>query len=69
VQLIHVQSELKQMHVENKRLRDMVNQMNKNYNGLKMHLATLMQIRNAKTEKDLEVVFTKENPSLNLYLF
>lgn len=60
MQLIHVQAELKQMHVENKRLRDMLNKMNNNYNGLKMHLATLMQIRNAKTEKDHEVVLLRK---------
>lgn len=76
VQLIHVQAELNQMHVENERLRDGINQVNNNYNDLKMHLATLLtsqhrQIRNGKNDKDHEVVLQqliklrKLNPSLN----
>lgn len=78
--IIHAQAELNQMHVENERLRDMINQVNNNYNVLKTNLDTLIQhrqIRNVNTEKhDHEVVLLRtillrnwKPISFYLYLF
>ncbi|KAL0362375.1 UNVERIFIED_CONTAM: WRKY transcription factor 6 [Sesamum calycinum] len=38
-----LQAEMERMNTENQRLREMLNQVTNNYNGLQMHLLTLMQ--------------------------
>ncbi|KAK4437371.1 WRKY transcription factor 6 [Sesamum alatum] len=42
-QMAFLQAEMERMNTENQRLREMLNQMTNNYNGLQMHLLTLMQ--------------------------
>ncbi|XP_047341918.1 probable WRKY transcription factor 31 [Impatiens glandulifera] len=46
-----IQSELEKMNVENRRLREMLNQMTTNFNALReMHLVAVMQNQNQKSE-------------------
>ncbi|XP_061356500.1 probable WRKY transcription factor 31 [Gastrolobium bilobum] len=54
-ELAVLQAELERMKVENHRLRDMLDQLNTNYNALQMHLMNLMQ--DQKTEDAEEQVF------------
>ncbi|XP_073281420.1 WRKY transcription factor 6-like isoform X2 [Primulina huaijiensis] len=42
-ELTVLQAELERMNSENRRLKDMLNQVTNNYNGLQMHMITLMQ--------------------------
>ncbi|XP_073296921.1 WRKY transcription factor 6-like isoform X2 [Primulina huaijiensis] len=42
-QLTVLQAELERMNSENRRLKDMLNQVTNNYNGLQMHMINLMQ--------------------------
>ncbi|KAL0399835.1 UNVERIFIED_CONTAM: WRKY transcription factor 6 [Sesamum radiatum] len=42
-EMAFLQAEMERMNTENQRLREMLNQVTNNYNGLQMHLLTLMQ--------------------------
>ncbi|XP_065878188.1 probable WRKY transcription factor 31 [Euphorbia lathyris] len=62
-ELVQLQSELQRMNTENHKLRDMLSQVNNNYNALQMHLVALMQsgqqdqgVRRIAEEKKQEVV-------------
>ncbi|WCJ20205.1 WRKY family transcription factor [Euphorbia peplus] len=62
-QLVQLQSELQRMNTENLKLRDMLSQVNNNYNALQMHLVALMQgaqndqsVRGIAEEKKQDVV-------------
>ncbi|OVA03405.1 DNA-binding WRKY [Macleaya cordata] len=63
-ELIVLQAELDRMNTENSKLREMLNQVNNNYNALQMHLVTLMQQQNPKMEStqehEMEVVKLEE---------
>ncbi|KAG8387038.1 hypothetical protein BUALT_Bualt03G0211500 [Buddleja alternifolia] len=45
-----LQAKLERMDSENRRLREMLNQVTNNYNGLQMHMVTLMQQQQQQTD-------------------
>ncbi|KAK7324805.1 hypothetical protein VNO77_28660 [Canavalia gladiata] len=49
-ELVVLQAELERMKVENHRLRNMLDQVNTNYNALQMHLMSLMQEQKVEEE-------------------
>uniref|UniRef100_M1B7H4 WRKY transcription factor n=2 Tax=Solanum tuberosum TaxID=4113 RepID=M1B7H4_SOLTU len=51
-QLVVLQAELERMNGENRRLRDMLNQVKNNYNTLQMHMMTVMQQNQESGQRD-----------------
>ncbi|GFP79570.1 WRKY transcription factor 6 [Phtheirospermum japonicum] len=54
-EMVFLQAEMERMNSENRRLRDMLNQVTNNYNGLQMHLLTLMQQQQQQADQRQEV--------------
>ncbi|KAH6756561.1 WRKY family transcription factor [Perilla frutescens var. hirtella] len=48
-EMAFLQAEMERMNSENLRLKEMLNQVTNNYNGLQMHLLTMMQQQNDQT--------------------
>ena len=54
-QMVVLQAELERMKVENHRLRDMLDEVNTNYNALQMHLVNLMQGQKAEDAEEQQL--------------
>jgi len=50
IQLAQLQVELQRMNAENKKLKEMLSHVTGNYTALQMHLVTLMQQNQQRTE-------------------
>ncbi|TKY48726.1 WRKY transcription factor 31 [Spatholobus suberectus] len=57
-EMVVLQAELERMKVENHRLRNMLDQVNNNYNALQMHLVSLMQEQKGEEEGEEKTTTT-----------